>query len=37
MPPMRRPSRERVVDGLFRLAGSRSGPSTRCLNRAMAM
>ena len=25
------------VDGLFRLAGSRNGPSTRCLNTAIAI
>ena len=37
MPPMRRPSARAAVDGLFRLAGSRSGPSTKCLNSAIAM
>lgn len=37
MGPMRRLSASGWVDGLFRLAGSRIGPSTKCLNSAMAM
>ena len=37
MAPMRRPSPSGRVLGLFRLAGSRRGPSTKCLNKAIAM
>jgi len=37
MAPMRRPSPSGRVEGLFRLAGSRIGSSTKCLNSAMAM
>ena len=37
MAPMRSASSSGRVDGLLRLAGSRIGPSTQCLNSAMAM
>ena len=37
MAPMRRLSSSARVDGLFSVAGSRSAPSTKCLNNAIAM